>query len=415
MQTCLMDSIRTVRHPLPVRLLNSAGRVLRRLPFDPLSLAPHRLMSAAVSCSGLEDFGAREFETGLTALTDSAERDAALTPIGRFALRQHIVSALTTRLLEEDLRKRSDGDVDGEEIRPIVIVGLPRSGTTLLHRLLANGPGARGLAYWEVRNPVRPNRRDRRLAWASSHLAMLDRLAPDFKRMHEVSAEAPEECWFLLDSSLVSCTFFMTAPVYSYLDWCLRQDQGPGYRRYREHLMRFAAAQPEKQLVLKTPIHTLNLRLLRQTLPKATIIQIHRDPVACVNSVNSLVRALRGAVTDHIDPVRLGLANLDLLATASSGCVEARADWQGEPIIDVYYDDLVADPHRVLREVLAGMSRPPHAGDEAWLRTQPPANPAARHGGHRYKSSDFMLEDDHIRSKFADYLERFPRLRPASR
>jgi LPS sulfotransferase NodH len=405
------DTVRAVRHPAAFRLLNGAGPALRRLPLDLLSLSPDRLMSAAVSRTGLDDFGARDFETGLAVLTNSAERDARLTTIGRLAVRQHILSALTTRLLEEALRKQGSAQPDEAGIRSMVIVGLPRSGTTLLHRLLALKPGARGLAYWEVRNPVKPHGRDRRLAWATRQLALLDTLAPGFKAMHQVRAEDPEECWFLLDSSMTSCTFWMTAPVYGYLDWCLGQDQSAGYARYREHLLRFSAERPDQQLVLKAPIHTMNLRLLRQALPEATIIQIHRDPVACVNSVNSLTRELQGAVTDHVDSARLGRANLDLLVQASRrGAEDRAASWQGEPVIDVYYEDLVADPLGVLRTIFhrtGGDFSPEH---QHRVRSYLLNDPASGHGPHRYRSGDFGLRDDDIRREFEGCYARFPRL-----
>lgn len=406
------QSTAATRHPFPVRLLNGVGPALRRLPLDLLSLSPDRLMSEAVSRAALDDFGSREFETGLDVLTHSAEHDARLTTVGRLALRQHILNALTTRLLEEDLRKRRVAPVDETPLRPLVIVGLPRSGTTLLHRLLALRPGARGLAYWEVRNPLRPRGRDRRLQGSKRQLALLDLLAPDFKAMHQVRAEDPEECWFLLDSSLTSATFWMTAPVYGYLDWYLGQDPSAGYARYGAHLRRFSAERPGEQLVLKAPIHTLNLGRLRHTLPDATIVQIHRDPVACVNSVNSVVRQLQGAVTDHVDQPRLGQANLDLLARAAKRSVADRGSWPADPVIDVYYEDLVADPCGVLRALQGRLGDEFGPEHERRVRRYLSDDPATRHGVHRYRASDFALRDDDIRGQFAGYYSRFPRLRP---
>ena len=404
---------RQTRHPAPFRLLNQAGPALRRLPFDLLSLSPDRLMAAAVERAALDDFGSGDFATGLSVLTESAERDARLTSVGRLALRQHILSALTTRLLEEDLRKRRPVRPDDPDSRPVVIVGLPRSGTTLLHRLLALRPGARGLAYWEVRNPIRPRGRDRRLQQSKRQLAMLDVLAPGFKTMHPVRAEDPEECWFLLDGSLTSFTFWLTAPVYGYLAWCLEQDQSEGYARYREHLRRFSAERPGEALVLKAPAHTVNLRLLRQILPGAVIVQMHRDPVACVNSGNSLMAELQGAVTDYVDRPRLGRANLDLLARAAMRSVSAREAWPGDPVIDVYYDDLIADPRGVLRSLLGRMGQPFSLEHEVRVGRYLRNDPVFRHGVHRYCSSDFGLRDDDTRGMFEGYYDRFPRLRRA--
>lgn len=398
------------RHPWPVRLLNGGGPALRRLPLDLLSLSPDRLIATAVSRASLDDFGPGDFETGLAVLTRSAERDARLTTIGRLALRQHILSALNTRLLEEDYRKRGAVEPAQAEIRPIVIMGLPRSGTTLLHRLLALMPGARGLPYWEVRNPIRPRGRDRRREQARRQLALLDLLAPRFKAMHQVTADDPEECWFLLDSSMTSAAFWLTAPVYGYLDWFLAQDQSAGYARYRDHLLRFSAERPGERLVLKAPIHTLNPKLLREALPQATIIQIHRDPVACVNSVNSLLGEVHGAVTDHVDRPRLGRANLDLLSRAATLSMAERRGWRNDPVIDVYYDDLVADPVRVLRDILARSGEAFSAGHERRVQGYLRNDSASAPGSHSYRSSDFDLRDDDIQRQFAGYLERYPRL-----
>lgn len=399
-----------VRHPLPVRLFNGAGPALRRLHLDLLSLSPDRLIATAVRRAALDDFGPADFETGLAVLTRSAERDARLTTIGRLALRQHILSALNTRLLEEDHRRRRAVEADQAEIRPMVIMGLPRSGTTLLHRLLALMPGARGLAYWEVRNPIRPRGRDRRRQQARRQLALLDLLAPGFQAMHRVAADDPEECWFLLDSSMTSAAFWLTAPVYGYLDWFLEQDQSAGYARYRDHLLRFSAERPGERLVLKAPIHTLNPGLLRQALPQATIVQTHRDPVACVNSANSLMREVQGAVTDHVDRPRLGRANLALLSRATARCMADRSGWRDDPVIDVHYDDLVADPLRVVGEILTRSGEAFSAEHERRVRRYLLNDPASPPGSHRYRSSDFDLRDDEIRQAFTGYLEQFPRL-----
>ena len=384
---------------------------MRRLPFDLLSLSPDRLISEAVSRTALDDFGSHDYEAALDVLTTSAECDARLTTVGRLALRQHILGALTTRLLEEDVRKRRVVDDIEREIQPVVVVGLPRSGTTLLHRLLTLKPKARGLAYWEVRTPINPPGRDRRIEQAKRQLMLLDQLAPRFKAMHQVRAEDPEECWFLLDGSLSSCTFWMTAPVYGYLDWYLDQDPSDGYARYRAHLMRFCADRPDEQLVLKSPIHTLNLGFLRQVLPEATIIQMHRDPVACVGSVNSVARELQGAVTDHIDPARLGRTNLDLLARAANAGVAQRGRWEIDPVIDVYYDDLVADPMRTLRLIFLQAGGEFTAEHEARVRAYLLNDPAPKPGAHRYRSDVFHLRDDDIRRVFEGYYDRFPRLR----
>jgi hypothetical protein len=398
------------RLPLPLRVLNSAARALRRRGLEPVSLSPAALLAAARRAAGADDFGQRDFERGLEVLVESAERDANLTLVGRLGLRGVIVNALATRLLRERLRTTRPELFRTELAAPLIVIGLPRSGTTLLHRLLALAPGARALAHWEVRRPLPGPGRDRRAAEVQRALTVVRRLAPELELKHSSLAGDPEECMFLLDSTLVSASFWVTAPVYSYLDWYLEQDQAGPYRVYREHLQVFQAAEPRCRLTLKAPIHMANVEPLLAAIPNAKIVQLHRDPVAVLGSVNSLFYTLHRVVTERVDLPRLGKANLELIGRGMERHIEARGRLPSDAIVDVYYDDLIREPLETVRSIYDRLGFVLAPEFELRLRRFIEQNPQHKHGRHRYRVDAFALSDAEIRARLAGYLERFPRV-----
>ena len=407
-----MPELEPIRHSLAVRAVNGAAAALRRIGIEIAKLEPESLKRAAVRRAGVGDFGPDDFEPGLASFCRSLEHDARLTPIGRRGLRDFVINALVTRLQRVELRKRRPELFAAELVPPLIVVGLPRSGTTLLHRLLALAPEARPLRYFEVRHPIAPKGRDDRLERARFEHRSMAWLAPGLDAKHFSEPEAAEECLFLFDSTFVSSSFWVAAPVYGYLDWYLEQDQHGPYRQYREHLQIFQSEQPSRRLTLKAPVHTANLLALVAAVPNARLVQLHRDPAQALNSVNSLFYTLHRAVSDDLDLTRLGRANLEFLARGIERNLEARRALGESAIADVYYDDLVADPIGVVKRI-----REHHgleftdayaAGLQAFLRD----NPQHKHGKHRYSGADFGLDDDGIRARFQRYLERFPRLRP---
>ncbi|HVJ17811.1 MAG TPA: sulfotransferase, partial [Polyangiaceae bacterium] len=224
-----------------------------------------------------------------------------------------------------------------------------------------------------------------------------------------------EECLFLFDSTMVSSSFWVAAPAYRYLDWYTEQDQRGPYRQYREHLQIFQAEQPTRRLTLKAPIHTANLGALIEAVPNVRLVQLHRDPAQALNSVNSLFYTLHHAVSDELDLHKLGRANLEFMAHGIERNLAARDALAPGTLIDVYYDELVADPVGVVRRIREHHGLDFDADYAARIEAFVRANPQHKHGRHRYSSADFGLDDESIRARFASYLEQFPRLRPAGK
>src|SRR5947207_1646073 len=206
------------RSPLPVRVLNELARSLQKLSIERSAMLAADLIETARSRSGLDDFGPGDFFEPLSRLLESCQREARLNLIGRIALRSDLIRTLTNRLLVERDRE-SDPEIQSEKIiQPFFIVGLPRSGTTLLHTLLAADPAHRAPLVWEVMTPSPPTRdnEQRRIQRATQSCNCLNWLAPTFRHVHAVGAELPQECVGLMTPSFMSDQFDTMYYVPSY-------------------------------------------------------------------------------------------------------------------------------------------------------------------------------------------------------
>jgi hypothetical protein len=400
-----------VTHPRPriLDIIDAVGRAAERAGLRPAVLDRSDLLHAARRRAKLDDFGDPVFAEGLEALLRSATTDARLSVLGRMIFRDQVVSALVNRLRLVALRKaRPRLDQGRLTVRPLIITGLPRSGTTFLHRLLAEEPGARALPTWQLWEPIPGPGPDRRLARARRRVAMLRRFAPDLDAKHRVDAEAPEECVLLFSESFFSVSYWMFAPVYGYLEWLLEQDPTAAYRDYRTYLLHFQAQSPGDRLTLKSPSHLGALPALLEQVPEALIVQTHRDPVPICASTNSLFHSFHGLMTDHLDLLRMARTNVSLLAYAARESLEARqAPVAAGRVYDVRYIDLVGDALGTVRDMHRHFDLEWGTALEARLRETIARNPQHKHGRHSYSSAEFGLDPAELDATFADYRERF--------
>jgi hypothetical protein len=396
-----------VIHPAPVRLLNGIGAGLRALGLPLVPLNPKALKARAIRTAGLSDFGEGAFEEALAVLCRSAEEDARLCFMGRMAARDHISNSLVTRLRRIEARKSRPEIFKQPLAPPFIILGLHRSGTTHLHRLLCLHTDARALALWELQRPIAGPGPDRRREEALAQVARIKKAAPSIDAKHHIDADEPEEDIFLLDSSLLSLSFWMMLPVYGYLEWFHTQDLRPAFRVYREHLQLFQADSPGKRLTLKAPAHTPNLEALYEAIPEALIIQTHRDPVPVVSSTNSLFYTIHGLVTDAVDVPRMAAVNSEMLAEGTERNMASRSRIPADRIVDVRYEDLTTDPVGAVKRVYRHFGLDFDAGFEARLRKGVANRPQEKFGRHDYCAEDFGMTDAQIAERFKAYRSRF--------
>ena len=409
-----MASAVQFRPPLGVRLLNGAGAALRTAGLPLFRLDAATLMARATRTTGLDDFGDDAFRRPLDRLLAAFEDEAELTLLGRLIARGDLVRLLENRLRMVDTRRRHPG-IDGGEIRrPLFVVGLPRTGTTILHELLAQDPANRVPMTWEVMHPWPPPEQatyatDARIARVERHFAGIDRLIPGFKSMHPMGALLPQECVALTAHDFASMLFSTTHHVPSYQAWLEAADLRWVYASHRRQLQYLQWRCPAAHWVVKSPGHLWALDALLAKYPDADIVQTHRDPLTVVASLASLVTLLRRLASDRVDPVAIGAEWTGRLAAglAHATAVRARGVPAGTRILDVQFADLVRDEIGMVRRIYAHVGRTLDADAEARMRRFLADNPADKHGRHHYSLAAAGLDPAIERRRYAAYQERF--------
>ncbi len=400
--------------PLPFRLANGVGDRLRRWNLPLAELTEEVVNRSAVRSTGLSDFGDPHYQEGLRRLLESLDRDAHLHFLGRLIVKGAVELNLAKRLWLAKAIK-AHPEVFRQPLRPpIIVIGLPRTGTTFLHRMLAADPAHRAIPMWELMRPV-PNRRIAS-GWKASHwyrryaaksqMGLWPWLAGQADRKHYIRADTPEECMWLLDGAFVSLGFWVVAPVYGYLRWYNEHDRLKPYAEYRQMLQVLQAADPGLRLTLKAPAHTGSLNALLAAVPEALIVQTHRDPVTACKSFNSLLYTTHSAVSDRIDMKAMASANLRFLANEVRRNLAVR-DTRPDAVLDVHYSRLTADPVGTVRGIYEHFGLSWSDAYEANLARYVSRNPKGAHGGHTYDSAAFGLTDGQIAGQFRDYCRRF--------
>ena len=397
-------------NPTTARILNGVMGLLPQLP----ALEPEALKAAARRRAGLSDFGPDDFEEGLAVACRSLAEDARLTFIGRVIVRTRLVSGLVTRLRWVQLRDRQPALFERPLVPPLIILGLPRSGTTVLHRLLAAAPGARPLRAWELVAPLAgvtsPGRSwERRLRrQATVGLEIIRRLAPGLDAKHHFDADAAEEEVSLFDPAMWTPSWWRFAAVRGYLDWYLSADPGPGYRIYRDMLLALQAQTPDQRLTLKLPNHTGYVGALLDAVPEAMVVQTHRDPAPVVASYASLMTSIHGVGSDQVDLRQAGADALRLWAAHAEGNLAARERLAAGRILDVPFSALRADLAGAAEDAMAKLGLPCGGDTVARFAELAAQQRLGVHGQHSYTAAQFGLDEEAIRARFAGYRAIIP-------
>ncbi|MDF1564739.1 MAG: sulfotransferase [Deltaproteobacteria bacterium] len=368
-------------------------------------LTPEALEEDAARMTGLSDFGPDDYREGLEVFCRSLARDAHLDVVGRAVVRSFLRRILGNRLLLVEHRKHAPAPV--ELVRPLIVMGLPRTGTTHLHRLLAQDPAAHGPPAWTLWRPLpRLEGPDRRREITIQALEGMRTLSPELDSKHYQEADEPEECYHLLDPSFRAPGLTMLCQARSYWEWVRGQDMRPAYRMYREYLEILQASAPGKRLTLKTPLHTPYLEEILEVIPDACFVQTHRDVVEVAGSMASLAHSMFAVTSPRVDPIQLGELVMDLLRWLAEATL-AQREARELPVVDVAYRDLLADPVGTVGRIHEVHGLPFTAEVEAAVRAGAERRPQHRKGTHRYELADFGLSEARVREALAPYVERF--------
>ncbi len=400
-------------HPNTPRLFRALNIAARPFARRLLSLAPADLMRAAQRKTGLHDFGPTHFREGLTVLADALHNEGQLHPAGRLLARTQLIDLLATRLRVQDLLARRPEIRDERIEGPIVVLGLPRTGTTLLQRLIAQDSGLRSLPYWEglapipLGDPAQRPAADPRIKRAEQGLKILHWVAPAMIAMHEMEALAPDEEILLLAVDFATMLFEASYRVPSYGRWYVAHDLTASYAYLRTLLQVLQWYRRGERWVLKSPQHLEQLSPLLAVFPDATLVQTHRDPVKVTASVCSMTAYGRRMNSDHIDLREIGAywaSRLEQLLRRGS---EDRPASASDQFVDVQFGELMADPIGTVQRIYAAAGRHLSAPAEQAMRAFLAANPRGKHGVHNYRLEDFGLDAAERRAALRFYQQRF--------
>lgn len=391
--------------PLPLRAANRLDQGLGALGIGLVSLRPERALAEAARRTGLPARLDPDVEDALERLCRSATDEANLHLWGRVRLYGSIVEGLAGLLRLDAAFARAPELARVPLVPPLVVTGLPRSGTTFLQRLLAAAPDARSIPFYEGLRPVPPDGPDQRLAAARADIRLWhwSSRAWGLEAMHHVSAEEPEECRYPIRIRMQSFAFWMIAPVYSYIDWLFDQDMRAPYRTYRRLLQLIQAGSPGKRLVLKCPMHLHYLPALREALPEALLVETHRDPLEMAASGRKLILALHGVSTRALDVQRTAEMGRRRGTLAAEGSVTQ----MGDSAFHLDYRQLVADPVASARAVYAHHGLPfqdEHASELARYAGQ---NRQHRYGRNRYSPEEHGIDEATLRRCYGAYREQY--------
>ncbi len=368
-----------------------------------------QLHAVATERTGLDDFGSDHYREGLAVLEESLEAEAAMTDVGRYAITEIITQALMGRLRAEAGLKARPEAASTPVARPLVIVGLPRTGTTALHQLLAAGPHFQGLELWlaEMPRPRPPRDQWDRIDDYVACKAKTDALAemdPERAAIHRQSAELVDECWNLFRQSFASVTFECLFRIPSYSAWWAACDMGPAYARHRRSIGLIGVDEPDTRWLLKDPSHLFAPEALFATYPDANVVMTHRDPLKAVASVCSLTAASRRGFEYHPDDVAHGSEQTELWARGIDRMLAARAGRE-DRFHDLHFDDFGADP---LGSVAAICDRFGYRFDTAAERAMArwvADHPRGEHGVHDYGPEQYGLRAEALYERYARYIE----------
>ena len=374
-----------------------------------ISLQPEDLRAAAVTTTGLDDFGDAWWEEPFTRLCTSLDGEARLHLPGRLRSRAELQLILQNRLRMVGLWKKEPALLRAPVEAPIVVTALGRSGTTLLHELLACDPDNRPPLLWELLHSVPYE--DASGDVCDDEITLMDEMVPAFTAMHENGGRLPTECIFAFAHQFSSDIFTGLYNVGEYTVWRSGVDQAPIYDWHKRHLqtLQWVAERPTTRWVVKAPSHLSALPLLFATYPDARVVITHRDPLRVIGSLSDLMATLHYMHSDHVDHgllvefMAMGLEmQMDgVTAERDAGAVP------NDQVTDVVYKDLVANPIGVVERLYAAWDLPVTPTFRAALDAYLAARHTHRGGGHDYSFADTGLDLPTHRALVAPYQERF--------
>lgn len=366
-----------------------------------------RYLETAARKEGVVNFGTWDFREPFNVLLHDLVHEARLSPRGRLVTPYYLMQLLRMRLrVQHAASQQQPATIQ----RPIFVLGLPRTGSTLLHTLLSHHPDLRAPTFWESHHWPRGDWRDFvTQRQCDAQLLAVSMLAPDFRRIHELGTLAPHECVSIQALSFRSMQFHAAYRLPNYNRAMSRAgyDWLPAYRWHAQHLG--LLQQDQRRWVFKAPAHMLGIGSLMQVYPDALFVQTHRDPATVIPSMASLTASLRRITSNEHNPDEIGADVNNLWLHGITQVMQQRVlnPTLNARFFDVRYDRLMANPANLLQQICRFSGLTWQQAYAETIANTLKQNPAHKHGKHAYSLAQFGLQPEQLAEQYADYNHQY--------
>lgn len=379
------------------------------------NLEVDQLLSTASERTGLDDFGPESFLVGLHRLVAGLNTEARLNDLGAVIASEGLIGHLGNRLQVTDWRRRHPEIGERPVTPPVVMIGMGRTGTTILHDLLGQDPANRIPRTWEVDAPCPPPEAatydtDPRIAESQARIEMAYEARPVMRSMHPMGATLGQECIVFMGSEFKSGIFLSQFNLPSYMHWLNHDaDMASAYRWHREFLQLLQWRAPGERWILKSGAHLWALPALMAEYPDAVLVQTHRDPRRIIASLTSLFAVVHAVGSDDATVASVAAEWAEPVLDALDRSVTAREDGTIPPdrVLDVQYAEFLADPIATIRSIYGHLGAELSVDVESRIRTFFADNDAAKFGRHGYTWADTGLDADEVMERASRYCEYF--------
>jgi hypothetical protein len=373
------------------------------------------LREATARTGGLDDLGDGPFVEPLGRLVDSLAADGRLNDIGRLISNERMLLHTVNRLRYVDDRARFPQIAEQTIEKPVFIIGMPRTGTTILHDILACDPQSRAPLTWEVMFPSPPPETatfttDQRIADCAATFPDHDMQLPGFDAIHPMGPQLTQECVVMMGETMCTPLFHNQFRVPGYEDWLDHEaDFGPVYDFHHRQLQHLQSGHAGDRWVLKTGAHLWGLDHLLETYPDARVVFTHRDPVKSMTSYASLTTIVRRVGSDDVDPVEVADDWIGRLRRVLLRGIEIRQarDYPDAVFYDMYFPDFISDQFTEVEKIYEALGLPMTGAGADAMKFFIDDNPPGKHGIHRYAPEEFGVDPATVRSEFRPYIDHF--------